>query len=251
MLRTRDFLLFLLTVTFLVIGIVSAVDIETKQSWYSFNFISDDHKYEAFLPEKNELNREELLEAMKEKVAKVEINNNLATVITASDTESDSEVVVKEDSGGVNKCVGYNVADPVWSPSGLKFDVVEGARILYREDVSANNLSSSTMPAREIVLQLPLRSVPFGKTHCISRSVIGVALDASLIHNEDYTAYRVFGAETLVGYSLDGFPIYGLNKEEVRVDSCGGVVENGQYRYYLSSEREGMIGCFSGLPVSL
>ena len=251
MLRTRDFLLFLLTVTFLVIGIVSTVDIETKQSWYSFNFVSDDHKYEAFLPENNESNREELLEAMREKVAKVKISNNLATIIAAPDTESDNEIIVEKSSNEVDKCVGYGVADPIWSPSGLKFDVVEGARILYREEVGMNDLSSTTMPVREIVLQLPLRSVPFGKTQCIPRSVVGVALDGSLIHNEDYTAYRVFGAETLVGYSLDGFPIYGLNKEEVRVDICGGVVENGQYRYYLSNEREGMIGCFSGIPVSL
>lgn len=253
MLRTRDFLLFLLAVAFLVTGIVSTIDFEAKEQWYSFNFIDGDDKYEAWLPEEKELNREELLEAMKEKVAKININNNLASVITAPEGDNDNsvDVVEEENSNVVSRCAGYGATDPLWSPSGLKFDVVEGARILYREIIDVNDSASTTVPVREIVLQLPLKSVPFGKSQCLSQSVIGVALDGSLIHNEDYTAYKVFGAETLVGYALDGFPIYGLNETGIKTDGCGGVIENSQYHYYLSSEREGMIGCFSGTPVSL
>lgn len=249
MLRTRDFLLFLLTVAFLVTGIVSAIDSKTNNKpWYSFNFTEGDNKYEAWLPERAELNREERLSAMREKVSHIDIDANLASLISATE-ENDEDKPVEEKPnhetmvGEIKKCTDFSMLDPVWSPANLKFDVVEGARIVYREDMSSSTLSSQT-----IVLQLPLRSVPFGDSQCLKTSVVAVALDGSLIHNEDYTAYKVFGAETLIGYALDGFPIYGLNSTET--DVCGGVVDNGQYKYYLSSEREGMIGCFASTPVS-
>jgi hypothetical protein len=62
-----------------------------------------------------------------------------------------------------------------------------------------------------VVLQLPLPFGPQGKT-CLSYDVVGVALDGSLIRNNEHSLYQVFGSETLIGYALDGFPIYGLNK---------------------------------------
>ena len=85
---------------------------------------------------------------------------------------------------------------------------------------------------------------------CLSSDIVGIALDGSLIRNGEHTLYSIFGAETLVGYALDGFPIYGAIGAPV-TDNCGGTAMAGEYRYYLSSERTGVIGCFSGESVTL
>ena len=58
-------------------------------------------------------------------------------------------------------------------------------------------------------MQLPVRNIPSGGTTCISTDVIGIATDGSLIRNNEAGVYGIFGANTLVGWALDGFPIYG------------------------------------------
>jgi hypothetical protein len=78
---------------------------------------------------------------------------------------------------------------------------------------------------------------------------VGVAKDGSLIRNNEARLYGIFGEQTLVGYALDGFPIYGIS--ESVVDACGGVSVAGQYRYQLSVERENIINCFAAKPIAL
>jgi hypothetical protein len=80
--------------------------------------------------------------------------------------------------------------------------------------------------------------------------VVGIAQDGSLIRESEMALYGVFGGETLVGYALDGFPIYGSNPGAA-TDHCGGMMVGGQYRYYLSPERDSVINCFAGVPVTL
>ena len=79
--------------------------------------------------------------------------------------------------------------------------------------------------------------------------VIGIALDGSLIKNNEYSLYSIFREETLIGYALDGFPIYG--QSEVSTDECGGILADNQYRYYLSKERKAVLYCYSGTPVEI
>lgn len=257
MFRTRDFLLFSIITAFLVLGIITTINVNGQSSWLKVaNFINNDVEYKAIVPEVATLNREENLSKMREKIAQASNSGNLASVATASLEEEvkdeegkDEEVIV---IGKIDKCTHYNDMAVAWSAVGLKFEVVEGARIVYRDlAYEAATLGSEMAGAsREIVAQLPLRSIPTSVQNCLGSSVVGIALDGSLINNSDYTAYKIFGAETLIGYALDGFPIYGLN-DTADVDQCGGSTEGSQYRYYLSSDREGMIGCFSGDPISL
>ena len=107
----------------------------------------------------------------------------------------------------------------------------------------STDVSSST------VLQLPINSVQSNTKTCLKTDIVGIALDGSLMRNGEDKIYKIFGGETLLGYALDGFPIYGLNTEET--DSCGGTSVLGAYRYYLSDKRAGLIGCFSGSPIEL
>ena len=102
----------------------------------------------------------------------------------------------------------------------------------------------------EVVIQLPLRSVPLGTASCLPTDVVGIAKDGSLIRNSEVTLYAVFGADTLIGYALDGFPIYGA-RSGVALDECGGTGAIGQYRYYLEAERGYILNCFASEPISI
>lgn len=177
-----------------------------------------------------------------------------------TDTNSDSgelqqeEVVVDQNiatQSGVYRCNNYRVAGPAWSASGIRFQESEGVRVVYRE-ITMPDVGTSTEPlqTREVLVQLPLRSLPLPTPSCLPTEVVGIAQDGSLIKTSEFALYGVFGQETIVGYALDGFPIYGTNPSVV-TDQCGGVVEAGQYRYYLSAERENLLNCFAGVPVKL
>ena len=95
-----------------------------------------------------------------------------------------------------------------------------------------------------------LRTWPSGTTSCLPSDVIGIALDGSLIRNNEAALYTVFGGETLIGYALDGFPIYGMTPL-LATDRCGGVQIDGNYRYVLQPDRPGLITCFAGAPITL
>ncbi|MEZ4195225.1 MAG: hypothetical protein R3B53_02395 [Candidatus Paceibacterota bacterium] len=80
--------------------------------------------------------------------------------------------------------------------------------------------------------------------------MVGIAKDGSAIRNQDVALYSIFGQETLVGYALDGFQIFGQNNS-VPLDECGGAMVNNEYRYYLSKERQTVLNCYSGVPIKI
>ena len=254
MIRTKDFLVFILAVVFLFLGIANTVDFGQENSWWSgLGLVANVGEYEAVVPERVVMDKAKNLQDMRDKVSE---SNLLSLAVSeeeqakVKEDESTDEGVDEVMVGEIKKCANYSNYTPVWSPAGLKFEVVEGARIVYRDKaLELASSSSLDISEREVVLQLPLRVTPAGSGNCLNSSIIGIALDGSLIANDNYSAYKIFGGETLIGYALDGFPIYGLN-DSVETDKCGGVYD-GQYRYYLSSKREGMIGCFAGEAVSL
>lgn len=257
--RTRDFLLFLLTVAFLVVGITATVqgDIAKRTSSSTFSALvvsSEEVTYEAVLPETTDINRSGRLAALREKIAALVLVTPAKTEVEVVPEETVEEEVVT--AGAVLYCPRYAAITPDWVPTGLQFEVVEGARLLYREIAAvpaATENSSGTMPTitatKDVVIQLPLRSAPLTTKTCLATDVIGVAMDGSLIRNNEQALYRVFGPETLIGYALDGFPIYGMSTAVT--DECGGTAASGEYRYYLHSDRDGVLGCFGGVPVAL
>lgn len=254
---TRDFALFLLTVAFLVVGITATVhqDLVSKNNFASVATSvegSPDVVYEAVLPQSENDARPSRLASLREKIA--------ALVLAPVPEEEVEEVVVAVEEeaatvpGAVSLCSNYAPQFISWQPQGLKFEVVEGARIIYREGepVSTVNELGETvlgLPVRTILAQLPLRSFPSPTKNCLSSDIIGIALDGSLIRNAEYPLYTIFGEETLLGYALDGFPIYGATSR--KTDSCGGSAASGAYRYYLSADRAGVVGCFSGEAIAL
>ena len=261
---TRDFAVFLGLVAFLLAGI-TATGVKNfawgTQEAAVVAFADDEavKEYRAVAAEGGMADsRVSRVKELTEKVGEALSNFKAETLDQEPTTEAAVPVAAVVEDGAVLTCAEYARISPAWSAQGLKFDVVEGALLVYRErtvlplvtdPAASTTVAIAPSIEREVVLQLPARMFASPKAACIATDVIGIALDGSLIRNGDYTAYGVFGSETLVGYALDGFAIYG--QASFATDSCGGSDTSGEYRYYLSDKREGVLGCFSATPISL
>jgi hypothetical protein len=258
--RTRDFAVFLLLVAFLMVGITSTIhsDFASTKSSQTASLLeaqSDEEVvYEVVTTEDAVDTRKERLKTLRDKIAALILTDPEPEIVSVSEEES-TEATTPETLGAVDLCASYAPSYPAWSPTEVAFEVVEGARLVYRPLVplvTINELGEEiSSPDKEVLLQLPLRSFPVNDKICIGTDVIGIALDGSLIRNSDYTAYKIFGSDTRIGYALDGFAIHGTAGAEINVDACGGATVAGEYRYFLNESREGMLGCFSGAPITL
>ncbi len=218
-----------------------------------FEAAPEPSSYEVLTTEEAFPAREDRIASLRKKIAALGIEEDATP--TASETSPDESPLPEVEAGEeatvvVDTCVTYHDSTVAWNPRGLLIEEVEGARLVYRE-VAGAPVGSSSVPVmtKDIVLQLPVRSVPNSNPSCIRTDVIGIATDGSLIRNDEVGAYGVFGGSTLVGYALDGFPIYGASGG--KTDVCGGAMVGGQYRYVVSKERQTIINCFAGVPVNL
>ena len=263
MFRTRDLLLFLACAGFLLV----AIGITSVSHW-----LGAETNYDILAevaPEGPDLAAADA--APLDRAARIlELQQKLAArgnVISAApeitpvpevvdvETESESEASTVV-AGAVMQCAQYRTAALAWPLGGVTTEEREGRRLYITAETASVPVTvgtSTTMQAdvvERIWLHLPIRTSAYPTSTCLPYDVVGVAQDGSLIRNNEQGIYSVFGADTLIGYALDGLPIYGLNST-VATDACGGVVVNGQYRYYLSSERDGVLGCFAAAPVQL
>lgn len=268
MLRTRDFVLVLTVIGFLFVSVGATflkLSVESKEVFSEINFVETElGEIKAELPESKTISREERLESMRQKIAEeqeknVEISLALGEDEIGEDSEENYETEIEDEEIVLispKHCDNYVEYKGVWSPYGISFDVAEGMRIVYREIISQLELdltatSGTELPSeivREIFMELPAFPITTSVSSCLSSNVIGIANDGSLIKNSESSLYSIFGTETLIGYALDGYPIFGLSAEET--NECGWGLINGQYGYYLSSNRETILNCFVGTPIS-
>lgn len=267
MFRTRDFVLVLTAVAFLVMAIGVTVFGQMRSATTSGSELwaaaLPDQEYTAIVVDDHQFSRIEKLAAMREKIAAsgqltltapepveeiVDVTEEATTVTESEDTQA----------GSLQQCPGYVPTTVAWSPAGIEIEEVEGARLIYRQQVAAVTASPSastttqalaSVPGRDIVLQLPVRSLPAPSTSCIASDVIGIATDGSLIRNAEAGVYGIFDSTTLVGWALDGFPIYG--SAATAGDACGGVMAVDGYRYQISPDRETILNCYSAAPIRL
>lgn len=247
---TKNFLLFLLVCIFGVVGGVSWLQVDNNVGNQGATLIyglkdspESEVAYQAVLPEAKPNERPARLQNLQGKIAQFFSNDEPTTGNEAeAEIVPDPEPVIASPVSEVLLCSNYSRANILWDSANIKFSVTEGARILYRE--GGVEMASGT------ILQLPINSFKGQKEVCLTNDIVGIALDGSLMRNDEDQLYKIFSGETLIGYALDGFPIYGMNNDVV-TDSCGGITQNGSYRYYLNKDRDGILGCFSGSPVSL
>ena len=253
--RKRDFVLFGLVVLFLVTGIIST------SVWQSLGErliggeviikTGDAVERTALLPELPDeaTLRQRRLEEMRARLAA-----ERDTIITAPEPEAVAEATIvatePELPPAVPTCPTPTMTQIAWDPRSLTLQESEGALIVYRIPAAVITTGTSTetyQSSPDVLLQIPLRMFAQQK-ECITTDIIGIAMDGSLIRNTETALYGIFGPDTQVGYTLDGFPLYGSSGGMV-VDECGGATVAGSYRYYVGSES--ILGCFMAEPIVL
>jgi hypothetical protein len=258
MFRTRDFLLLFSTIMFLLVAIGGTLISRggtDEQVATVLTFVTDvPQEFTAEVYQSEKLSREERLALMRKKIADnmgVSVLSPEVDNLPVEEIEDEQDLVVEEQvPTDIMLCSNYQRYQGLWVPQGVQFREQEGARVVYREVSTLPVADISTPePQQEVLLELPFRPTPLARPACLDGDVVGIAQDGSLIRNNEMGLYSVFGDNTLIGYARDGFPIYGVTNTST--DVCGGVMVAGEYRYYLSEQRETVLNCFTAQPVSL
>jgi hypothetical protein len=255
--RTRDFVLFLLIVVFLVIAITGTLFGKNNRIFHESDVLKfidqseNEHSAEVYKTE--ELSREDRLADMRRKISEGE-DLNLSSlesmeeeILEETETDEEGDLAEAEIDSEI-KCQNYAKYTGAWNPEGVLFKTVEGTRVVYKETILESTMTATSgmklppVTKEDILLELPIYPASGSVPNCLNTDVIGIAKGGSLIRNSEVGLYRIFGSETVIGYALDGYPIFGLSKLET--DSCGGAFSAGQYGYYLADDRDVILNCF-------
>lgn len=258
MFRTRDFLMFLIAITFLVLAITftllltdystvgTGVSIDTEFDTTSATFTA-----EVITPQDG---REDRLASMRRKLSEITAEFRAPETVVEDDvdaTDTDEALPPPDSPKTVELCPTQRTQTIAWSPLPQQQEVRNGLRVFFTlTPGAAIGTTTASAPVETILLSLPVRADALSFTSCIPSSVVAVTPTGMPIRNSDYAAYQGLGEGTLIGYTLDGFELYGQTSS-LDTDACGGAVVGGVYRYYLSAERAGVIGCFAGIPAVL
>jgi len=271
MIRTRDFLIFIVIVLLLLSGI--ATSLVRDSGVVIDDMLSDSQllgaavmidEYEVIVPDEETTeitSSEERLASMRERVRAYRAENDTTNerfVVREGEPEraltvtQEEETGEPETSGPIRRCGSYQQFAAFWPPQ-VVIEEHEGARLAIAPDPLSEDPATEAETALfsgEVLAQLPIPRQPSGSPTCVSMDVVGIAMDGSLIRNNEYQAYGFFGADTVVGFALDGFPIYGRD-DMVETDQCGGAVGTMGYGYILQSDRPAVLNCFSGRPIAI
>ena len=111
---------------------------------------------------------------------------------------------------------------------------------------SSSTLKQDTQYIKRNLISMPVYPPIQSEVSCIPSAVVGVTANGSLLLNQDASSYFGASEKELIGFARDGFPIYGPYKGEV--DTCGGYLHPEGYRYTLAKDRDFVLGCFVGSP---
>ena len=266
MIRSRDLVVFVLIVCFLVLGIgltlVFKDRVEQLTSGDYFRVApTTPTTFTADTDNKN-VDREGTIARLRTLLAQsdtvgmpspsVEETKSETTASTTASTQH--EVTAPT----IMHCAGSDDGQSIsqrWPLQDTVVSVQNGTRVVVHttivEDELLESASTSTAPTSHTVSTTLLRMPEFppvlSKPSCISSEVVGVTQSGFLIFNKDAVSHKGRGPDDLLGYARDGFPIYGVY--EGKVDSCGGYTKDGAYRYSIAKERNFVLGCFAGLPL--
>jgi len=259
MIRTRDFLLFLISAVFLLVAIGTElvkntqIDLGENQPEIFTFFDNGSTSYSAEVLITTDTRSEKLAalrQALTEHDSAIFTSPKDDEVVVEEIVPSLDTIVVEPIVGMIQLCKNYRPTFIPWPTDKIFNEEREGVRIFFTKSSLHEPSSTSTVSDEVVYTVLPIRSLPLTKSTCINGDVVGIALDGSLIRNGEQKTYGVFSESTMVGYALDGFPIYGQSTNH-KTDACGGVLVGGSYRYYLDKNRDGVLGCFSGIPINL
>ena len=209
----------------------------------------------AYSPEdgqNRQSNLERIIAAIKDSPETVtphpSVSNTIVVGATATTPATDNSSVKLTNCPFPDDSIAYV---PEWPIYDVSVATREGARIVYTGiDVQTSSTTAaggvSTQSVIKTLLQLPVNPQKSAAPNCVPSDVVGVTPHGTLIFNHDVTAYRSAGADTLIGYARDGFPIYGNYTGQT--DRCGGYQSATGYRYTIAPDRKFILGCFVGTP---
>jgi hypothetical protein len=249
MIRTRDFILFILTFCFLVLAIIFTITNNRTPAFLNVQFDDEVPTVGGVTDTEPQINEEDTRQStiarLREKIKQSPIVSQASVQVPEPETvkeegsqpdtpEAETDAVVVRLQMCTGASDGLLVASK-WPRTGVSVELVEGVRVaVYRDAVGARQLllfPSAQSNTAEI---------------CLDSEVIGVTTSGSLMFNTDAIAYQNTSVETLIGYARDGFPIYG--RYEGTTDVCGGYMHPTGYRYSVSPDRPFILGCFASTP---
>jgi len=259
MIRTRNFLLFVLLLAFLIGGILLTLWFSAgsvRQEAYSDMIFGGDDTAtmtaEVITPEDTRAGRLASLRAKLAKYTDVALAPSTEDVPvepaddTATTTADETPTKAKADL-----CANYG-ATAVPALNGQLTYGESGGQRTFSQTGTTEPTGSTSLPTvvTSIVFTLPLRTAALPTSSCIPGDIVAVTPTGAPIRNTEYAQYRGLGEATLIGYTIDGFELYGASSN-LQTDACGGTTVSGTYRYYLSSERDTILNCFAAIPVAL
>jgi hypothetical protein len=257
MIRTRDFFLFLLVSGFLIVAIVVTVvwsyHARPINSNTAVNFYTHTATYTTEVATQPDTKNDRLAELRKKLAEDTSISapeTPIEPVITASTSE---ETITAPAESSILLCnKTYSPKTIAGLTGSQQYEERDGQRVFFTTTAPLDPATTSPAiaVAEQIVFTLPLRTTPLSTESCIKDDIVAVSQTGMVIRNTDYAKYQGSGESTLIGYTIDGFPLYGRTNS-IATDDCGGAMIDGSYRYYLSAERKGVIGCFAGIPAAL
>ena len=259
MIRTRDFVLFVVTLLFLGVGIVATLVGGSEYRPDKSVQLTEGVAVSGASTESEGIDRQSVIDRLRDKIRNSDlviasdpsVTEDAAAVSDAAETNLDSVQALK-------RCAAPDDAlsmVPHWPLNQVEFETRSGKRTVFTEQVVVTTVAAtaSGTPATESTetMQAPLLTMPLypsklAEAVCVPSEVIGVSDRGVLMFNGDMRAYRSVPADTRIGYARDGYPIYGVYEGEV--DACGGYDHPTGYRYTVSATREYVVGCYVATP---
>lgn len=252
MIRTRNFLLYVGVLLFLISAISVTVTHDfiaaRTQPADQLALVVSKEMTPRVVPSSSDDTRGAYIESMRAKLARGEGKIPGAPVVLASEMSTEQPPSADPvTSRTIMWCSDLRQTDEVlksWDPSSVAIKVVEGARIVSRM-VSGQDIEAEA--TAEPLLQLAIRHVRALEDTCIPSDIVGVANDGTFILNGDAIRFQNTSANVQIGYALDGFPIYGVMPGDT-LDACGGSDIGAGYQYHIRADEDFVLGCFAAAP---
>ncbi len=268
MIRTRDLVLYVVILLFVLTGITFTLKAESGGASYSLTKNSSPQFTNEVIPseagDSADFDREAHIASLKEKLA---LNTGLSaglepvftSVDTVADTNQDVPTPIEEEQLEAARTelycptqTNFSAQITAW-PTNAVVQTNEGVRTVSGFVSTKQTVGSSTqvVTIEKTLLQTALQPFRGIKLHCLDSVVVGYAGDGSLLRNDETWKFRASTETNLVGYARDGFPIYGQGVDETLLDSCGGYDNGVSYGYYLRANERFILGCFAAEPQPL
>lgn len=264
MIRTRDFLLYVVVLMFLIIGVVytgmfrAPAEVVTETG---IQLTKPGLELSA-VPSEELDTRAERLAALRAKIAAGEGDIVTAPPVFVSvDQVAAAQARENATSGPAteNRSATYcgvpvaHVATLDW-PTITEVRVVEGAYV-FSTLVSETVLVGTSTETRETitpVLDVPIRTIRTNFDSCLPDTLVGVTSAGRPLVNTTASQFNSVPATSLVGYARDGFSIYGPLADSSVLDSCGGYYNAaGVYQYHIRANEPFILGCYAGIPIGI